>query len=120
MRIQCNTKELNTICRKYVPIILLGLGLFLSTACERGEQETGFSPEESFFIEQYLRLVEARQHAVRGDSIAAGRFNFLKSELPSDSLRAVAARISSESPRRWAPIFEEIVRRKRIMESEGR
>ena len=58
--------------------------------------------------------------AVRGDSLAAGRFRFLQEDLPADSLRAIARNISAQDSQRWPVIYEEIIRRKLIMESEPR
>ena len=62
-------------------------------------------------------LVEARQLAAAGDSLADARFNQLADSFPADSLEGVAADISAKDPTRWPVIFEEIVRRKQIMES---
>ena len=116
-------KRLNTKGRNLVPIILAFCALSLAGGCDRLKPEArkpAFKAEELFFIEQYLRLVEARGYAAMGDSTADGRFALLATELPADSLRAIAERISREEPERWLPIYEEIVRRKKTMESEKR
>ena len=55
--------------------------------------------------------------AAAGDSLADGHFNFLGENLPADSLLALTESISERDPKRWSVIFEEIVRRKKIMES---
>jgi hypothetical protein len=95
------------------------LALALGCGAEgRAPGAAALRPEEEFFVQQYLRLVEARRLAALGDSLAEPRFAHLSASLPEDSLRAVAARISAESPQRWPLIFEEIVRRKQIQESE--
>lgn len=115
--------RLNTNIRKYVPLILAAGCLSLCGACERGGSELTsaiLGDEEVFFVEQYLRLVEARQLAVSQDSLAAGRFALLGTSIQADSLRGIAQRISEDNPERWAVIFEEIVRRKKIMEAERR
>ncbi len=113
----------NTIGKRTVPIFLVACAGLLAGACGLSDSEDADSPldaEELYFVEQYLRVVEARQEAVLGDSLAEGRFAFLAEELPADSLRAIARRLSRDAPERWQPIFEEIVRRKKIMEAEGR
>jgi hypothetical protein len=99
--------------------IFLGLALALGACAERGpDRAARLSAEEEFLVQQYLRVVDARRLAALGDSTAEARFAQLAVALPSDSLRAVAARISSEQPERWPLLFEEIVRRKQILESE--
>ncbi len=99
-------------------VLLLGVG-----SCSRifpeGEQ-AGYSEEEQFYIEGYLRLIEARGMALRGDSLADGRYEFLRQDLPADSLRAIARGISENTPQRWHLIYEEIIRRKQILENEPR
>ncbi len=110
--------RVNTIPLRAVPLFLAMLIPLLGAgSCSRigpGGEGAGFSPEETFYIEGYLRLIEARTMALDEDSLAAGRFNFLQEDLSADSLRAIASRISEDSPQRWQTIFEEIVRRKEI------
>lgn len=95
----------------------LGLGGCGVQAGDETGPATALSPREEFFVQQYLRVVEARQSAARGDSLADALFNQLAETLPSDSLAATARAISAEDPTRWPAIFAEIVRRKQIMES---
>ena len=114
----------NTIPRGPVPAFLGACLLLaaLAAGCA-GESEppaAALTPEEDYLVEQYLRVVEARHQALLGDSLAAGRFHFLEEALPTDSLRAIARRISAETPRRWPLVFEEIVRRKQILEAQPR
>ena len=100
--------------------LLLAASLGLGACGQRGQGGGGaavLSPREEFFVQQYLRLVEARQLAAAGDSLADARFNQLANSFPADSLEGVAADISAKDPTRWPVIFEEIVRRKQIMES---
>lgn len=98
-----------------VPIFLILLAL---AGCGRGESDAPvLSGEEKYWVEQYLRIVEARMLAARGDSLAEGNFNYLAEDLPADSLLALTETITERDPRRWPVIFEEIVRRKKIMES---
>lgn len=107
-----------------VPIFLaFGLLLLGLAACGLRDGEATppkLSPEEEFWVEQYLRIVEVRMMAAEGDSLADGRFNFLGENLPADSLLAITESISERDPERWSVIFEEIVRRKKIMESRPR
>ncbi|MBN2171392.1 MAG: hypothetical protein JW819_08735 [Candidatus Krumholzibacteriota bacterium] len=115
----------NTIPLRRVPAFLGACLLLaaLTAGCAReGDPPaaTTLTPEEDYLVEQYLRVVEARYEALLGDSLAAGRFHFLEEALPSDSLRAIARRISAETPRRWPLVFEEIVRRKQILEAQPR
>lgn len=101
-----------------VPIFLV-LALFMG--CGIGDAETDtvqLNPEEEFWVEQYLRVVEARMLAASGDSLAEGRFNYLVEDLPVDSLRALTESFGEGDPTRWPVIFEELVRRKKIMESQ--
>jgi hypothetical protein len=102
-----------------VPFFLalaLGLG---GCADRRADGAAQLSAEEEFLVQQYLRVVDARRLAALGDSVAEARFAHLAAVFPGDSLRAVAARISAERPERWPLLFEEIVRRKQILENEG-
>ena len=114
----------NNIIAGTVPTFLVVLLVVLAAgACGRSGPEdlaVKLSAEEQFFVEQYMRLVEARKYAVARDSLAAGRFAFLAQELPEDSLRTIARNISEQDPERWTQIFEEIVRRKKILEAESR
>ncbi len=101
-----------------VPIFLV---LALLLGCGAGDAETGpdeLTPDEEFWVDQYLRLVEARMLAAAGDSLAESRFSYLVEDLPTDSLRAMARAFGEKDPTRWTVIFEELVRRKKIMESE--
>ncbi len=101
-----------------VPIFLV---LALLLGCGAGEAETGpaeLTPGEEFWVDHYLRIVEARMLAAAGDSLAEGRFTYLVEDLPADSLRTLTAAIGEKDPTRWAVIFEELVRRKKIMESQ--
>jgi len=98
----------------------LGLAFALAAGCaERRDGAPALSAEEEFFVQQYLRVVEARRLAALGDSLAEGRFARLAAELPEDSLRSLAAAFSAEQPERWPLIFEEIVRRKQTLEGEA-
>jgi hypothetical protein len=101
-----------------VPIFLV---LALLLGCGAGETETApaqLAPAEEYWVEQYLRIVEARMLAAAGDSLAEGRFTYLIEDLPADSLRALTEALSQKDPTRWAVVFEELVRRKKIMESQ--
>ena len=100
-------------------------GLFLSillllAACgpapDLAEPTDQLRPEERFLVDHYLRLVEARRVAAAGDARADSLFKVLSAEIPADSLLAIGDRISTLEPERWLPIYEEIERRKRIME----
>jgi len=97
----------------------LGLALALAGGCaEQRAAAPALSAEEEFFVQQYLRVVEARRLAALGDSLAGERFARLAASLPDDSLRALAGAFSAEQPERWPLIFEEIVRRKQALEGE--
>jgi hypothetical protein len=99
-----------------VPIFLV---LALILGCGTGDTESGpadLAPQEEYWVEQYLRVVEARMLAAAGDSLAEGRFTYLVEDLPADSLRAITEAISAEDPTRWAVIFEELIQRKKVME----
>ncbi len=101
-----------------VPIFLV---LALLLGCGAGDAETvpaELTPDEEFWVDQYLRIVEARMLSAAGDSLAEGRFNYLVEDMPTDSLRALTTAIGEKDPTRWAVIFEELVRRKKIMESQ--
>lgn len=99
---------------------LAGLALVLAGGCgERRSAAPALSAEEEYFVQQYLRVVEARHLAALGDSLAEARFARLAADLPGDSLRTLAAAFSAEQPERWPLIFEEIVRRKQILEDEA-
>jgi hypothetical protein len=115
-------RGLNTIVRNTVPIFLALLALSLG-ACDHREESgeaTPLTKQEVFVVEQYLRLVELRHAALAGDSLLEADFEALAEVFPADSLRSVTARISADSPDRWIPIFEEIIRRKEIMADESR
>ncbi len=104
-----------------VPIFLVLALLLACNAGDASDAETGpaeLASEEEYWVEQYLRVVEARMLAAAGDSLAEGRFNYLIEDLPADSLRALTEALSEKDPTRWAVIFEELVRRKKIMESQ--
>ncbi len=101
----------------FLVFILLLIGLVACGAQEGAEEIADLTPEEEFWVEQYLRIVEGRMMAAAGDSLADGHFNFLGENLPADSLLALTESISERDPKRWSVIFEEIVRRKKIMES---
>jgi len=91
-----------------VPALLAG--------CDLGppkEAPSALEADELFFVEQYVRVAEARQLAAEGSRQADTRFARLASEIPLDSVIDVAERISRERPERWHPIFEEIDRRLR-------
>ncbi len=108
-----------TMPARAVPIFL-ALALGLGACADRpSDGAAALSPEEEFLVQQYLRIVDARRLAALGDTLADARFDHLAASLPGDSLRAVAARISAERPERWPVLFEEIVRRKQILEGEG-
>ena len=103
--------------------ILLGLVLsilLLTSACDPApdlaEPTDQLSAEESFLVEQYLRIVEARRVAASGAANADSLFAVLAAEIPADSMMAIGDRISALEPERWPPIFEEIERRKNLME----
>lgn len=99
--------------------LLAGLLLALAVGCgERRSAAPALNAEEEFFVQQYLRVVEARRLAALGDSLAEERFARLAVSLPDDSLRSLAAAFSAEQPERWPLIFEEIVRRKQALEGE--
>jgi len=98
----------------------LALALGLGGCADREPNGAAqLNADEEFLVQQYLRVVDARRLAALGDSVAEARFTHLAEVFPGDSLRAVAARISAERPERWPVLFEEIVRRKQILESEG-
>ncbi len=113
--------RLKPMPKRAVPIflVLVSLCALLGACADDGEESAAavLSPEEVFWVEQYLRIVEARQMAADGDSLADGHFNHLAEQLPADSLIALVDAISTRDPQRWPLIFEEIVRRKKIMES---
>ena len=116
----------NTISKRNVPIFLsIALCVLFSLLCACDGQgvddgDSGLDAREIFVVEQYLRLLEARRMVVDQDSLAADVFTFLEQDLPADSLRGAVAEISSRDPERWPLIFEEIVRRKKIMMDETR
>jgi hypothetical protein len=108
-----------TMPARAVPFFLalaLGLG---GCGQRQADGAAALSADEEFLVQQYLRIVDARRLAALGDSLAEGRFAQLAASFPEDSLRAVAARISAERPERWPLLFEEIVRRKQILESQA-
>jgi hypothetical protein len=110
----------NTI-RPWRFLFFFALAALAATTCMRPDSygpAPTLSAEERYFVEQYLRLVEARDLAARGDSFTEGRFLALQQDLLADSLRAIAGRLSKDHPERWPLVFEEIVRRKEIMETE--
>lgn len=108
-----------TMPARAVPFFL-ALALALGACTDRRpDRAARLSAEEEFLVQQYLRVVDARHLAALGDSAADARFAQLAATFPGDSLRAVAARISAERPERWPLLFEEIVRRQQILESEA-
>jgi len=83
---------------------------------EISEPADQLSPEESFLVEQYMRIVDARRKAAAGDESADSLFAVLAEEIPVDSLLALGDRISAEEPERWRFLFEQIDADKRLME----
>ncbi len=109
--------RVNTILRRVVPIFLFSL-LCLSLSCGDTDPESEvieLTSDETFVVEQYLRLVEARQLSAAQDESAESVWAYLTIDFPSDSVRIVTARITERDPERWPLVFEEIVRRKKLM-----
>jgi len=75
------------------------------------EDDAALDARERFFVEQYLRVVEARALAIEGSDEADSLYAVLAAEIPLDSITNLADRISRKRPERWRPIFREIERR---------
>ncbi|MCP4546041.1 MAG: hypothetical protein GY835_06210 [bacterium] len=107
----------NTILKRIVPIFLLSLVITLGSCTNNDSSEDAIvlTPDEIFVVEQYLRLVEARHLSASKDDAAESRWNFLAFDFPTDSLQVVMAEITARDPERWSLVFDEIVRRKKIM-----